>query len=215
MAQGAYVQLRIDQLRLLINFIVCLTVPLRLLTFHDLNYKMVAIVDFHISTTFDAVNYETLVCRLSIQFGNTGYCISSYLFGRYLYVRVRNSSSSIVAMITGVLQESILGLILLTSYIAPIDRLIDNFNIGYQNTSTMQLFAALLASTQTKLNQHELQCCELQVWFWRDNLFSNQTNRMIHSLGRIKISTCATPVYNKLSTPDIKLDSTDVRQSRN
>ena len=87
-----------------------------------------------ISAAFDAVNHETLVQRLEDEFGITGLCrqwITSYFTGRVSTVHVGSSASLPVEATCGVPQGFVLGPILYAAYVAPIDRLISCFNVGF------------------------------------------------------------------------------------
>ena len=94
----------------------------------------VALVGLDISAAFDAVNHRILLERLEVEFGISGppiQWIASYLANRTFAVKVGTSTSPAVLTNTGVPQGSVLGPILFTSYVAPIGRLIDSFNVGY------------------------------------------------------------------------------------
>ena len=74
----------------------------------------------------------------------------------------------------GVPQGLVLGTILFASFVAPISQLISNYGIGYHKyADDTQLYAALLASPQTALNQLKMCSSDLQLWFWRKDLLLN------------------------------------------
>ena len=99
--------------------------------------------------------------------------ISSYLSCRFFCVRIGSSSSFTVTTNTGVPQGSILGPILFASYVALIDRLVSNIDIGYKQIRRRYTVEYRFTSPQTALNQLEMCSSELLLWFWRNDLLLN------------------------------------------
>ena len=137
----------------------------------------VALVWLDISEAFDAVNHRILLERLEAEFEISRppiQWIASYLANRTFVVKVGTSTSPAVLTNTGVPQGSVLGPILFTSYVAPIGRLIDSFNVGcHKYADDTQLYTALKSSPQMALDQLERCSTELQLWFWRNDLLLN------------------------------------------
>ena len=79
----------------------------------------VALIGLDISAAFDTVSHPKLLTRLETEFGIEGAAlgwINSYLSNLHFFVRIRDSSSAVVALSSGVPQGSVLGLILFTAY---------------------------------------------------------------------------------------------------
>jgi len=80
--------------------------------------RITVLVSLYIFAAFDVADHAVLIQRREEEFGIIGTCknrIMSYLTGR---------SSPTVNVTQGVPQESVLGLLLYTVYIAPVGRLI-------------------------------------------------------------------------------------------
>ena len=84
--------------------------------------SVVALVSLDISATFNMVNHNLLLERLSIEFGVTGAArdwIASYLRSRSFFILIGRSSSSIRSSNAGVPQGSVLGPVRFTVYVSP------------------------------------------------------------------------------------------------
>ena len=91
-----------------------------------------AIVLLDLSAAFDTVDHEVLLKRLDLSYGVTGCALKwfrSYLCGRTQYVRHGLTKSSIVRLLCGVPQGSVLGPILFVLYTADLVRLIEEHGL--------------------------------------------------------------------------------------
>jgi len=87
-----------------------------------------------LSAAFDTVDHATLLRRLEISYGihssSLGW-FSSYLSSRFQYVRCGLSKSTLIMVLCGVPQGSVLGPILFLLCTADIIRLIESFYMRY------------------------------------------------------------------------------------
>src|SRR6218665_257024 len=92
------------------------------------------LLSLDISAEFDMLDIDTLLSRLHLDFGITGVAsawLRSYLTDRLYYVAVGNSRSDTWICHEGVPQGSVLGPLLFSSYMSPIARIFDRFDISY------------------------------------------------------------------------------------
>jgi len=155
-----------------------------------------ALVLLALLAAFDTVDHEVLLKRLDISHGVTGCALKwfqSYLCGRTQHVRLGLTKSSIVRLLCGVPQGSVIGPILLVLYTADLVRLIeqhglhghlfadDTHVIGFCRTRDVSVLqssisislddvAAWMRSNRLQLNtsntarrQSQLQCTPLRV----------------------------------------------------
>ena len=89
--------------------------------------KATILVLLDLSAAFDTLDHTILLQRLQHWVGFTGVVIrwlKSYLLDRTLFVTVGNCSSTSTSLTCGVLQGSILGLLLFNLYMLPLGQLI-------------------------------------------------------------------------------------------
>jgi len=105
------------------------------------------LVALDISAAFDTIRHSLLLSRLETDYGVHSTVLSwleSYLTGRQQVVKLGCHSSASSPCIAAVPQGSVLGPPLFTTYVAPIGRVIESFNIGYhQFADDTQLFVAV------------------------------------------------------------------------
>jgi hypothetical protein len=91
-----------------------------------------ALVLLDLSAAFDTVDHDILLRRLKTLYGINGTAIQwfrSYLTGRSQYVRRGSVKSSIVRLVCGVPQGSVLGPVLFVLYTANLIRLIERHSL--------------------------------------------------------------------------------------
>ena len=92
------------------------------------------LLSLDISAAFDMLDIDTLLSKLHSDFGIAGVALTwlrSYLTDRQCYVAVGNSRSDTWICYEGVPQGSVLGPLMFSSYVSPIARIFDCFNISY------------------------------------------------------------------------------------
>lgn len=135
------------------------------------------LVALDLSAAFDCVSHEKLLRRLADDFGidNAVHSwLSSYLSGRSHFVKVDSGVSDTVSVTCGVPQGSVLGPLLFTTYISPIQRVIESFDINHvAYADDLTLYVNLLGDTKSILS---LVCeCTKAVsnWFMLNDLLLN------------------------------------------
>ncbi len=133
------------------------------------------LLSLDISAAFDMLDIDTLLSRLHLDFGITGVAsawLRSYLTDRLCYVAVGNSRSDTWICHEGVPQGSVLGPLLFSSYVSPIARIFDRFDISYhQYADDTQLYTAVRSSEDTS---RLLMCVEeVTRWFLINGLLLN------------------------------------------
>src|SRR6218665_2296324 len=133
------------------------------------------LLSLDISAAFDMLDIDTLLSRLHLDFGIRGVAsawLRSYLTDRLCYVAVGNSRSDTWICHEGVPQGSVLGLLLFSSYVSPIARIFDRFDISYhQYADNTQLYTAVRSSEDTS---RLLMCVkEGTRWFLVNELLLN------------------------------------------
>ena len=91
-----------------------------------------ALILLDLSAAFDTVDYEILLQRLQTTYGISDVAhrwFRSYLLGRSQYVRIGTSCSSVIDLICGVPQGSVLGPVLFILYTAGLISLIENHGL--------------------------------------------------------------------------------------
>ena len=128
--------------------------------------SVVATLD--LSAAFDCVNHNKLIVRLGDDFGVGGLAldwVTSYLGNRSQYVKVGQESSKTVSVLAGVPQGSVLGPLLFTVYIAPIEQLINSFGLKYiAYADDITLYINLCGCVNTVL--HRLSGCSKAIETW-------------------------------------------------
>ena len=91
-----------------------------------------ALILLDLSAAFDTVDYEILLQRLQTTYGISDVAhrwFRSYLLGRSQYVRIGTSCSSVIDLICGVPQGSVLGPVLFILYTAGLISLIESHGL--------------------------------------------------------------------------------------
>ena len=113
------------------------------------------LVALDISSAFDCISHDKLLCRLTNDFGVSGVAhswLSSYLTGRSYFVKVDNGVSDTISINCGVPQGSVLGPLLFTAYISPVQRIIESFGVHHISyADDLTLYMNLQSDTKVSL----------------------------------------------------------------
>lgn len=148
--------------------------------------KEAILVLLDLSSAFDTVNHDILLNRLRVRFGITGCALEwfeSYLKGRIQTVIIGDEKSSACSVLRGVPQGSVLGPLLFTLYISPIEELILSYNLHpmfYADDTQIFIFFERSERQQNVLN---LETCvaDLKTWFRNNDLLLNDSKtEVIH-----------------------------------
>lgn len=159
-----------------------------LLALDDKNEAILVLLD--LSAAFDTVNHQLLLYRLSQRFGISGSALSwlkSYLNGRSQTVIVGENRSAHCPTSCGVPQGSVLGPLLFTLYISPIEDIITNYNLNpmfYADDSQIYL---MLKRAQREQGVASLENCiaDLNTWLTENDLLLNAgKTEIIHITSR-------------------------------
>ena len=96
--------------------------------------KSVILVLLNLSTAFDTVDHDRLLAVLNSRIGITGAALSwfeSYLKGRTQHVAIKNVQSGMTKLKCGVSQGSVLGPVLFTTYLLPLDDILRKFGLQF------------------------------------------------------------------------------------
>lgn len=162
------------------------------------NNKLVAVVFLDLQKAFDTVNHNILLNKLK-KYGfrdKTFYLFSSFLTDRQQKVSIKNITSSLQRIKTGVTQGSVLGPLHFTLYVNDLPQIL---------TSQLLMYAEDAAIIFTGDNEYELQCkldmelAKISNWFSANKLTINtkKTKYMIfHSRQKPINYTVVKPVMN-------------------
>ena len=92
------------------------------------------LVSLDLSAAFDCIAHDKLIKRLSERFKVSGCALDwliSYLSNRWQYVKIQDQSSDIVTVNSGVPQGSVLGPLLFSAYVSPVDDIIKSYDINH------------------------------------------------------------------------------------
>jgi len=137
-----------------------------------------ALVLLDLSAAFDTVDHEVLLKRLDISYGVTGCALKwfqSYLCGRTQHVRLGLTKSSIVRLLCGVPQGSVLGPILFVLYTADLVRLIEQHGLhGHLYADDTQVIGSCRPRDVDALQSRMSICLDdVAAWMQSDRLQLN------------------------------------------
>jgi hypothetical protein len=155
-----------------------------------------ALVLLDLSAAFDTVDHDILLCRLKTSYGINGTAIQwfrSYLTGRSQYVRRGSVKSSIVRLVCGVPQGSVLRPVLFVLYTADLIHLIECYSLHpHLYADDTQVYGACSPADVHQLQSRVSSCVDdIASWMQSNRLKLNtdktevlgcDTSRRLHQL---------------------------------
>jgi exonuclease III len=145
------------------------------------------LVALDLSSAFDCVSHEKLLHRLTDDFGvcNVAHAwLTSYLSGRTYFVKVESGISDTVFVNSGVPQGSVLGPLLFTTYISPIQRVIESFGINHvAYADDLTLYVNLQGDVKSILLSVSNCTNAVSNWFMLNDLLLNPSKSEAMFLG--------------------------------
>lgn len=149
------------------------------------NHKEVILVMLDLSAAFDTIDHEILLERLHNNFGFTGPVLSwftSYLHQRSQYITINNTKSSfLVETFCGVPQGSVLGPLLFTLYISPIEDLINAHNLNYMMYADDSQLFIIIDQSHLSSGILKLENCIKDIKNW------NTANKLVCNPGKTEV----------------------------
>ena len=135
------------------------------------------LVALDLSAAFDCVSHGKLLHRLANDFGvnNVAFAwLASYLSGRTHFVKVDSSVSDTVSVNCGVPQGSVLGPLLFTTYISPVQRVIQSFDVNHvAYADDLTLYVNLQSDVKSSLSFISKCTNAVSNWFMLNDLLLN------------------------------------------
>ena len=148
------------------------------------------LVTLDLTAAFDTVNHSKLLRRIEDEFGITGSALSwiaSYLHNRHQFVKVGSSRAiNSSSCSTGVPQGSVLGPLLFTLYIAPVERIIAAQGVQHHSyADDITLYLSLGASRFALASRSKILACAdtVRQWFLENDLLLNAEKSEIMNIG--------------------------------
>ena len=173
--------------------------------------KEVLLVLLDFSAAFDTIDHSMLIWRLEKRFGVTGTALTwfkSYLDSRYQMVNISDAQSSPSLLSSGVPQGSVLGPLLFTLYISPIEDIIKACGINcvfYADDS--QLYITIESCTQLSSVKNLENCLsQIKQWTVENKLVLNDAKtEVIHFYSNF--------LKDHLQVTDVIVDQTSIMPS--
>ena len=148
-----------------------------------------ALVLLDLSAAFDTVDHGILLKRLKSSFGIVGSAYSwfqSYLSGRSQYVRLGSVRSSVIQLVCGIPQGSVLGPILFLLYTADLVNLVEKHGLKVHLYADDSQVYGFCPSNATDALQERLSMCLDDVARWMES------NRLQLNTDKTELLWCAT-----------------------
>lgn len=164
----------------------------------DGNEAILILLDF--SSAFDTIDHELLLLRLQQRFGLGGtvlHWFRSYLDLRTQMVTISNHESSTHPCKYGVPQGSVLGPILFTLYVAPMEDIINSHALrGMMYADDTQLFAVLKQPSQGDTLSKIQDCIkDIKAWAVINKVkFNDSKTEVIHVNSRFRSPSTLPPI---------------------
>ena len=135
-------------------------------------HKEVILVLLHLSSAFDMIDHEILITRLADSFGIRGTAlrwIKSYLYNRTQSIVIGDVQSAIPPIDCGVRQGSVLGPMLFSLYISPIEGIIQSHELQpmlYADDTQMYI---TFEKSDRSIAMDKLSYCAQDVMSWMVN----------------------------------------------
>ena len=150
------------------------------------NGKATALTLFDLSATFDTIDHNILITRLSTWYGISGTALSwftSYLTDRQQTIKIGNCFSDMLPTSCGVPQGSVLGPLLFTLYTPPLSSVIQGHNLDHHlYADDTQIYISLTTPDGCR-SLHQPRHCLQYVSLWMKNsklkLNANKTEFII------------------------------------
>ena len=130
--------------------------------------KSVILVLLDLSSAFDTVYHDRLLAVLNSRIVITRAALSwfeTYLKGRTQHVAIKNLQSSMTKLKCGVSQGSVLGPVLLTTYLLPLCHILRKFGVQFHcYADDTQLFIPFSQNDNSCLGSIEECASEIQIW---------------------------------------------------
>ena len=170
------------------------------------NEVLLVLLDY--TAAFDTVNHSILLHRLEHRFGISGTVLcwlKSYLNDRSQYVKVDGFDSSSISLNYGVPQGSVLGPLLFTLYVSPIEDIIKHHGLDAMfYADDTQIYIALNAKERsTDLQRLEKCAADIKSWSVENFLILNDSKTEIfHVFSNFS--------RNLPSTPEVKVGNSTI-----
>ena len=182
------------------------------------------LVSLDLSAAFDTIDHSILLARLRSMYGVDGSALmwlESYLSLRVQYVKFGQDVSSTTQLKTGVPQDSVLGPILFSSFVSPIQFVTSQFKVDQQQyADDTQVFISLSKSNSSdRVSRLETALVHLTSWFFHNGLALNPEkseaillgthprNKSLDNITQIDVNCSPIPISDNIKLLGATIDS--------